>query len=647
MEAELSIRVVLHGGREAVFEGIRPGRAFRGEKDGIALSAGRGNPAPVTVRPPTPAERVAAVEYDLRSDMRNYHRAIIPDSGRWYIFNMQTVSFWRFAVESSVNDVKTPLYMFTAPDQNMGLAFGVIGRNYETGFRILEPRHNRALIVHMRRLSMRIRRGTEMYPIPASVAAERPDGAVTEHLYFRTAAEAPGTAWPLVLRDFAAHQKRLYGLADVSCPEAMAPLWCSWTDWHSNDVTDRVVLRQVRRGLKLGIRNYIIDDGWFGPGLDNENEVPLNIGDWRPEPTRFADMGRLVAEIKAAGGRPMVWCAPHAVAQGADCFPRRRPLLIAGDDGQPVVTSNGFHSLCFMCPEAREVMAGIAEGFITEWGFEGAKYDLFNCVPNARCRSGEHRHDTDSMIEGLELTLREMAQRCRALNPRYVIELKQNYGTPFLARHGTMTRAGDTPYCSEGNFLRTLHVQAWSPFALNDYQTITNADSPADAACLVIKMLAVGIPSYSIDFDRLSPANRRVIAHYNGWYNERIALFTRHRTPLDGEANVLRLDADAEDFHFLVNCGGPVTLDRDATILNGTHRRDLFLRAPARRRAAVVTTFDCFGRQMRQRRMALSGWTHVDSPPGGMVRVAWPAPARRARRARLADARSPGGERAV
>lgn len=79
-----------------------------------------------------------------------------------------------------------------------------------------------------------------------------------------------------------------------------------------------------------------------------------------------------------------------------------------------------------------KVMADIAGSLIEKWDFDGAKYDLFNCVPNVRCRNPEHRHDTESMVEGLEWTLRDMYERTRRLKPDYVIELKQNYGTPFM-----------------------------------------------------------------------------------------------------------------------------------------------------------------------------------------------------------------------
>lgn len=636
MAARFTINVILRSGRKAAFEGILPGQAFSREIDGVRLVVGAESPAPVTVTPAT-GDTVKSIEYNLYSDMRNYHKVIIPESGRWFINMTQLVSFWKHKGDSAVNDVKMPLYVFTGQDLCMGMAFGVIGPCYETAFKTLEPAVNRALIAFMRRLSMQIKRGTDVYPIPDSIARAQADGSITEYLYFRTDRDAPGQPWLLTLRDFAAHQKRIYGLPDVTTDGSLEPLWCSWTDWFSDDVTDEVILASVREGVKLGIKNYIIDDGWFGPGLDNDYDVPLNIGDWRPDPAKIKDMGQLVRDVRQAGGVPMIWCAPHAVAPGANCFAERKKHLIIDDKGELLMTPNKFHSLCFMDPQARRIMADICAGFIREWDFDGAKYDLFNCIPNARCCSKEHSHDVTSMVEGLELTLKLIDQSCRALKPEYIVELKQNYATPFLSRWGTMTRAGDTPYNTEGNFLRTLYVQGYSPFAINDYQTVTNEDTPESAACLVLKMMAVGIPTYSINFDRLCQANKDVIARYNHWYRENLPAFRNFRVPQDGENNVIRvsaplrelplkgrpnrkkLDAGESDFFFLVNDGGGVELTRPATVLNGTFKTDLFVKADVAK--ATVTVLDCFGKKVSRKRMAIKGWKHLEMTPGGMVRI--------------------------
>ena len=98
-----------------------------------------------------------------------------------------------------------------------------------------------------------------------------------------------------------------------------------------------------------------------------------------------------------------------------------------------------------------------------------------------------------------EKTMELICKKVRQAKPDYIVELKQNYGGSKLATYGTMMRAGDTPYCPEGNFLRTAYIQSYTPYAANDYQTITNYDTMESAAKIIIKMLAVGIPTYSMN----------------------------------------------------------------------------------------------------------------------------------------------------
>ena len=620
MAARLSINVILRSDRNVLFEGIVPGQAYSGQSDGVKVCVEAGQPAPVTVTPPGADDPVKSVEYNLYTDSRNYHKVIVPDTGRRYMGMTSLSSFPYFEEDSAVREFRMPIYLLTGQNLNMQLAFGIIGTNYETTFRTIEPTHNRALIAYMRRLSMQIRRGTDLYPIPDSIAGKNPDGSITEHLYYRESKEGFDEPWILTLRDFAEHMKRIYDLPDVTTEGSMEPLWCSWTDWMSDDVTDEVILANVREGVKLGIGNYIIDDGWFGPGLDTDYSVELNIGDWEPDPAKIKDMGKLVRDIRAAGGTPMIWCAPHAVAAGADCFEQRKKYLIVKEDGELLMTPNVFHTLCFMCPEAREIMADVSASLIERWDFDGAKYDLFNCVPTMRCCSTEHTHDVTSMMEGLDLTLKLMADKTRAIKPDYIIELKQNYGTPFLSQYGTMTRAGDTPYSPEVNFLRTMYVQAYSPYAINDYQTITSEDSPEAAACIVLKMIAAGIPTYSIDFSRLSQENKDVIARYNKWYSENIRTFMKYRVPLSGENSVLKIADEGGDVFFLVNEGGAVEIDKSSTILNATFKKDLFVNCGGAK-SGKVTVFDCFGKEVEGGKKEFDGWAHVDMLPGGMVRI--------------------------
>ena len=620
MSTDFKIKVILHSGVESIFEDIVYGKDYFRQSNGIKLKVSADFPPKVTSTPPSIDDPVKSIEYNIYTDIRNYHKQIIPDTGRDYSDIMSMSKFFPFKDCSSINNVRMPIHIFTGLDRNMALAFGVIGENYETEFSAIEPEVRRALIVYMRRLSIQIKRGTAQYPIPDSVAKKNSDGSITERLFYRTENDSPAQPWLLTLREFAGFQKEIYKLPDLTTEPSMYPLWCSWTDWFSDDVTDEVILNNAKEGVKLGIKNYIIDDGWFGPGLDNDFDVTIDMGDWEPDPAKIKDMGKLVQQLKAVGAVPLIWCAPHAVAPAAKCFPERKPYLIMDDKRKLLMTHNGFHSLCFMCPEAREIMADICAGFIEKWDFEGAKYDLFNCIANIKCENPDHNHDVTSMIEGLHQTLELINTKTKKLKSNYIVELKQNYGTPFLARHGTMMRAGDTPYNSEGNFMRTLYVQGYSPYAINDYQTITSEDSPEDAACIILKMIAVGIPTYSIDFFRLNQDNKAVITHYNNWYNEHLNMFHNYRIPLDAENNILKISDRARDCFFLVNNGGNIEVERSSTVLNGTYNRDLFLRAE-KNIVAKFSMFDCSGNKVETKQIELNTWKHFAILPGSRIEI--------------------------
>jgi len=550
----------------------------------VTLRTGAGHPLPVTATPRDAADPIVEISYDLFTAMRNLRHVILPDSGRWYMNGLHPISAWRFhrELDSAVNDVLTPLYVFTGNNRQTAVALGLIGGPYETRCEIIEPVSNRALNVHVRQIGVRFSRR-----LPDHVAAA--DGSVTEHVFHHRPAAEP---WLLTMRAFAQAQRDIHGLADRVTPSALEPIWCTWADWSSDDLTDELIRDNAARGVELGIRNYIIDDGWFGPGLDSDYGTELNIGDWTPDTTKIKDLAGLVRNIRALGGATLIWCAPHAVGPRAECFAERAPLLIRDGDGQPVLNPTQFYALCFRSPQARQVMTDLCVDLVRRWDFDGAKYDLFNWVPNVPCESMQHEHDTESMLWGLYLTLKSIDDATREIKPDYLVELKQNYGTPFFSQLGGMMRAGDAPYAPETNFLRTLHVQSYTPFALNDYQTFTEEDTVQDVAVTVIMMMAAGIPAYSVDLARLGPQRSGVLRRLHAWYKENQALLAAHRVPADPDNTVLAVRSSTEDIVFLVGAGGPVTVDKPTTILNGSYTEQFALHSRA---PVTVETVDAHG----------------------------------------------------
>ena len=579
----MRVGVTAASGRAAVFDDIPVTEPTRRRADGFTLRTEIGDTVAVTITPDDAGDAPAVVCYDLFTAMRNLHSVILPDSGRWFMNGLHPISAWRFqrVLDSAIDDVKTPLYIFTGPDRHTAVALGHIGEPYETRCEIVEPVSNRALNVHVRQIGVRFQRGNAGAPIPAHVLAA--DGSLTEHVVHYTpgGTSGPGRpeAWLTTFQRFTALQRARYGLADRVSDGAMRPVWCTWADWSSDDLTDELILDNAALGAEAGIGSYIIDDGWFGPGLDSSYATDLTIGDWEPDPAKIKDLAGLVRRVRDLGGSTLIWCAPHAVGPAARCFPDREPLLLRDGDDALVMNPTQFYSLCFQCPEARRAMVDLCVRLLTKWDFDGAKYDLFNWVPPIVCGSTHHGHDTTSPLHGLYLTLEAIDVATRAIKPDYIVELKQNYGTPFFSRLGSLMRAGDAPYAPDTNFQRTLHVQGYTALALNDYQTFTEHDGVQDVAVAVVRMLAAGVPAYSVDLERLGAERRAVLRHYNLWYTANLPLVRRQREAVDPDNRALAVTGEDEDVVFRLGVTGPIRLRSvPTTILNGAYDGELVLR---------------------------------------------------------------------
>ncbi|MBD3346798.1 MAG: hypothetical protein GF401_17210 [Chitinivibrionales bacterium] len=555
----LSVQVETHQGKntEFVFESLEPANVVQ---DGISIALGGECPCPVTLTPPK-GDVIKSVSYSIATPLKNFHEVIVPDTGRLYPNERQLVTFWGRNFQTRINNIRMPVFILTGQDRKPTFMFGVIGENYETDFIVKEPAMRRALLAWMKRFGLEIKRGVEGFPVPESVALANEDNSITEYIYFKENRELAYTTWIDALRDFSDSMARILGKTDTSNDRSMAPYWCSWTDWDSSQVTDKVIIDNVREGVKLGIYNYIIDDGWFGPGLDSDFDVKLNLGDWSEDRSKIPDLKKLISDMHDLGARALIWSAPHAVSPDCNNFEKRKKYLIQTEKGKIAKTHNGYHPLCFMCPEARDIMADIAAELITKYNADGAKYDLFNNIPGEVCVSEEHDHDTASLIEGLHKVLENIDKKTKKVNPDVITELKQNYATPWLYEYGTCIRAGDTPYNPEGNFLRTAYINAYTPFSCNDYQTITNNDSPAEGAAIIIKMMAVGIPTYSMDLGSLEEEHKKSLKFYHQWYMDNLDAFKQYRTPVEPSFDTWKVQGDKKDIIFLLNRAGNIAVE--------------------------------------------------------------------------------------
>lgn len=607
------IKVTMVSGRETIFDNLEFGKNYTFETDAVGVTVKTGKRMDVDITAKNDSDRISTVFYKFVLGMNNYSKVIAPDSGRWFLRNTSLIDFWKSCKEfsSNIGDIKLPLFMFLRDDGYVGTAVGVIGPNLETEFQILEPESNRALNVHTGHITLGVQRGNQAYPLNKR--------EYHEALFYYHMLEGENRPWMLVQREFSMQISEKYQLVDQYSRNALEPMWCSWVDWDSSDINTEMLLANMEAGVQLGIKNFIIDDGWYGNGLDSAYSVDMNIGDWEPDSSKIPDMKRLVDKAHQLGARPFIWCAPHAVAEKSEAFKRNYAYLIADETGAPIINEPQYYSYCFECAESREIMADICVKLIEKWGFDGSKYDLFNWVPNVPCKNPNHVHDVSSMIEGFEKTLELIHKKTKKIKPEHMVELKQNYGTPFNMQYGNLMRAGDSPFDLETNYQRTLHIQSYTPYALNDYQTFTDNDTAEDVACIIIKMMAAGVHSYGMDVAKLSDDVKEVIKYYNNLYSYNLDNFRNFRIPLNPNNTAMYMEGAENDYVFLLTQNRCVEFARDTLIFNGTYNKSLLIKNNGDDPYFAVIR-DCKGR-VSGKRAYENDLVEIEVPIGGSIQI--------------------------
>lgn len=607
------IKIVLESGAEVEFGELSFEKNYLFDTDILCAKINCDKCIRIRVKLKKENDRIKTVVYKFVLGMNNYSKVIAPDSGRWFLKNTSLIDFWRNCKEfsSNIGDIKIPLFMFLKDDCHVGSAVGVVGPNLETGFKILEPESNRALNVHTGHITLEITRGNEFYPLHTT--------EYVEGVYYYHPTNKDKKAWMMVQREFSDLQRETYNIKEQYLKNALEPMWCSWVDWDSKDINTEMLLTNMEAGVELGIKNFIIDDGWYGNGLDSAYTIDMNIGDWEPDLQKIPDMKALVDRAHQLGAKPFIWCAPHAVAQKSEAFQQNYKYLIADENGKPIINEPQYFSYCFQCPESREIMADICVKLIEKWGFDGSKYDLFNWVPNIPCKNPNHKHDVNSMIEGLEKTLELIHKKTKLVNPEHMVELKQNYGTVFNMQYGNLMRAGDSPFDLETNYQRTLHIQSYTPYALNDYQTFTESDTAEDVACIIIKMLAAGVPAYGMNFAKLSDDVKSVIKYYNNLYSYNLESFRNCRIPLNPNYTAMFMKATDTDYVFLLSQNELAEFERDTLIFNGSYKEKILLKNN-KKEVYFAVIRNCMGRVINKKAYQ-NILEEVEVPIGGNIQI--------------------------
>jgi len=285
------------------------------------------------------------VSYEFDLPLKNFHRFLVPDCGRYYDRYFSPLLSWGRTIAMAGGNHGNPFAAFMNHHDEALLSLGILGRFTELGFTVTSPGRSarNTLVVDDGRFRFRLERPVGGFNLGRMHRFE-------EALF--VAEREP--SWFHALRKYAEAYDRLYGRAFEVREEASLPTWCSWVPWNSDDLNEEKILANAELAKELGLGTVIIDDGWYGPGCDSAS-LASNMGDYRPDPRKFPDLAGTARRLKDLGLLGLLWVAPLAVSPEAACFDGSKDLLMQ-DRGGLWRSPSGFHDLCPCCPAARQVV---------------------------------------------------------------------------------------------------------------------------------------------------------------------------------------------------------------------------------------------------------------------------------------------------
>lgn len=205
-----------------------------------------------------------------------------------------------------------------------------------------------------------------------------------------------------------------FHVVDQYDPDDYAPAWCTWGFRRNFTVAD--VLAKIPQMQAMGMRDLILDDGWFD-----------RFGDWQPTPKKFpggeADMKALIDKVHAAGLKFRLWWSPGSADPGSEIDRRHPDWFVLDKTGQREKASWNAYYLCPAYAPVREWGRALVKRFVADWSVDSFKLDgtSLNHAPLCFNRKHGHARPGESFAQWPAL-FREIRETARALRPEFRIE---------------------------------------------------------------------------------------------------------------------------------------------------------------------------------------------------------------------------------
>ena len=321
------------------------------------------------------------------------------------------------------------------------------------------------------------------------------------------------------------------GLACAHVPDdARKPMYSTWYSYHQKVFAEEI-LAECRLAKELGMDTVIVDDGWQ---TDDNSRGYAYCGDWQVAAGKIPDMRAFVDALHAMGMKIILWYSVPFVGEKSENYQRFR--------GKYLSYTAGLHTYVLdpRYPEVRDFLADTYARAVQEFDLDGLKLDFidrFTLLPEST-RSAEGM-DTVSVEEGVDLLLREVTERLHAVKPDVMLEFRQPYIGPIVAKYGNLFRVGDCPSDPIRNRVGTLDLRLTAgTCCVHSDMIMWHPEETPEGMATQLWGVLFSVPQISVRIARLTQPQRKALCHY-------LTFWLAHReTLLDGMLEVEGVQAN-------------------------------------------------------------------------------------------------------
>jgi alpha-galactosidase len=265
------------------------------------------------------------------------------------------------------------------------------------------------------------------------------------------------------------------------------------------------ILALARAAADIGIERFVLDDGWF----KGRNDDRAGLGDWTPDPVKYPDGLRPLAEAVGALGMEFgLWVEPEMVNPHSDLY-RAHPEWALHHAGAPLLTARGQLVLDMRRPAVREYLFAALDALLCDVPIGYLKWD----------------HNRDLVPAGGAAQVRgtyALLGRLRAAHPAVEIE--------SCAGGGGRSDAGMAPYVHR--FWTSDNIDAVSrvamqraflaflpPEMMGSHVGASPAHATGRSQALAFRAAVASPGHFGVELDpaALDPADRQTLAQWIGF----------------------------------------------------------------------------------------------------------------------------------